>query len=71
MCVSKDSGAIKTKQVFRTLPQSTLVMSEITAGDPGTGDPVVWYVLKMTEEEFKRLLDSAPFVARGLVIAES
>lgn len=70
MCVSKDCGAIKTQQVFRTLPQSTLVMSEIIAGDPGSTDPVTWYVLKMTEEEFKRLLENAPFLPR-LTVTEA
>lgn len=64
MCVSRDVGAVKTLQVFKTLPQSVLVMSEIVVGSPGSTDPAVWYVLRMTQEEFLRLLDSAPFLSR-------
>lgn len=66
MCLSKDRGVVKSQQVYKTLPQSTFVLSEIVVGDPGPTEPVVWYVVKMTQDEFKRLLEKAPFLARAV-----
>lgn len=66
MCLNKDRGVIKSQQMYKTLPQSAFVLSEIVVGDPGPTDPVVWYVAKMTEDEFKRLLEKAPFIARAV-----